>query len=534
MAFNLTEFKRYSQDWYIARALLDGKSREEVVRELFPMVAEREPFIYKENIGGGRKAKPRIEQYRLFIYNVARTMGKMKKSGWTYDIAEDYITRKRWESKERTYVRWRHNFITDLVREGIIKDPNNPLPLTPPDPAPKPGTVSPVDKDGNPLSGKSEKIHYSQNDLHEWLDRLLDENLIEEVFRSVDGKVEPGLFHEFNENREQVASWVEEGGKLTREAIPNRKGKFDDEYNGLIAKAVKPKPEPPKTRASEIQRFYEQMMKAREFVISREMSGEYLDFVSTRAIKDGCKAIAYGIAVEEVLEAVTKTWPQDAKNELKNWTKMWKPKPWAIDTSKYKSELEGAHALLGYVEILAEARIPIFLVGPSGSGKSFMARDLADSLDMDYGEIPLTAGATPSWLVGAETISGYKSRPFVEIYENGGVFCFEEMDAADPNMLLLVNNALANESFTNPVTGIEISKHKNFIPVATANTWGLGATRTYGGRERLDAATLDRWRVGRVEVDYDEGVEKAIVAQWQDEARKREKPHKAKPKKVKA
>ncbi len=159
---------------------------------------------------------------------------------------------------------------------------------------------------------------------------------------------------------------------------------------------------------------------------------------------------------------------------MKNWTTDWKPKlNTAIDVSRYENPLPGAHEFLGYVMVLAKARIPIFLVGPSGSGKSFLMRDLADALEVEYGELPLTAGASPSWLSGSETISGYKTRPFVEIYANGGVFNFEEIDAADPNMLLLVNNALANESFTNPVTGKEIPKHQNFIAGATANIVGI-------------------------------------------------------------
>lgn len=230
------------------------------------------------------------------------------------------------------------------------------------------------------------------------------------------------------------------------------------------------------------------------------------------------KSIAFGIDPEAIMEAIVKTWPDDSKLELQRWNHMWQPKPPSIDISKYENPLPGSHSYLGYVITLAKARTPIYLVGPSGCGKSFMMRDLADALEMEYGELPLTAGATPSWLAGAETISGYKSRPFVDIYENGGVFCFEELDAADPNMLLLVNNALANEFFTNPVTGREIPKSDNFIPGATGNTWGLGANRQFTGRERLDAATLDRWRVGRVEVDYDEKVERMIVDYWKGEA----------------
>ncbi len=96
--------------------------------------------------------------------------------------------------------------------------------------------------------------------------------------------------------------------------------------------------EPPKPSVAEdIEYFYKRMRFARAFVEDRELAGEVVDFVSTRAIKDGCKAIAYGIHYEEILEAVTKTWPEDSKNELKNWTTDWKPKlNTAIDVSRYE------------------------------------------------------------------------------------------------------------------------------------------------------------------------------------------------------
>ena len=47
--------------------------------------------------------------------------------------------------------------------------------------------------------------------------------------------------------------------------------------------------------------------------------------------------------------------------------------------------------------------------------------------------------------------------------------------------------------------------------VAAANTLGLGASEMYTGRERLDAATLDRFRAGVVKVDYSAKVEEALV-----------------------
>ena len=99
---------------------------------------------------------------------------------------------------------------------------------------------------------------------------------------------------------------------------------------------------------------------------------------------------------------------------------------------------------------------------------------------------------------------------FVKIYGGGGVFLFDEMDAADENLLLGVNAALANGFFANPATGELIEQHPDFIPVAGMNTLGLGSGRDYNARNRLDAATLDRWNAGRVQIALDPRIEESM------------------------
>jgi hypothetical protein len=76
------------------------------------------------------------------------------------------------------------------------------------------------------------------------------------------------------------------------------------------------------------------------------------------------------------------------------------------------------------------------------------------------------------------------------------------MDAALAEMIIVLNNALAGDHFYNSMSGEHVNKSDNFIAVATANTLALGANSKYI-RERLDAATLDRWNMGRVEVKFD-------------------------------
>jgi cobaltochelatase CobS len=53
-----------------------------------------------------------------------------------------------------------------------------------------------------------------------------------------------------------------------------------------------------------------------------------------------------------------------------------------------------------------------------------------------------------------------------------------------------------------------VSKHPDFVCVAGANTFGLGANRMYVGRNQLDAATLDRFCV--ITWDYNTSLESKI------------------------
>lgn len=168
---------------------------------------------------------------------------------------------------------------------------------------------------------------------------------------------------------------------------------------------------------------------------------------------------------------------------------------------------------------LAQMRMNIMMVGPSGAGKTHIAGQIADALDLDFASQSCSAGMSESqltgWLLPIEKngVFKYVSSEFIRIYENGGVFLFDEIDASDPNVLIFINQALANGKFTlpqryeNPV----IEKHPDFIAIAAANTFGSGADAMYHARNALDAATIDRFKMGMVQIDYSDSVEQRIV-----------------------
>jgi cobaltochelatase CobS len=186
-----------------------------------------------------------------------------------------------------------------------------------------------------------------------------------------------------------------------------------------------------------------------------------------------------------------------------------------------------AHKVEGHVrpefkKILTRASIGIntLLVGPAGCGKTHLAHQVAEALGRPFASVSCTAGMSESalqgWLIPGENNGAfeYLSSDFVRMYEQGGVFLFDEIDGSDSNTLLFMNQALANGSFFLPIRkgASLVKRHPDFVCMAAANTFGTGANQTYAGRERLDESTLDRFRAGVVSLDYDQTFERKSVA----------------------
>jgi cobaltochelatase CobS len=93
----------------------------------------------------------------------------------------------------------------------------------------------------------------------------------------------------------------------------------------------------------------------------------------------------------------------------------------------------------------------------------------------------------------------YQSTGFRDRYEHGGVFLMDEIDASNPNILTVLNDALSNDSMSFPDSMVK--RHPQFVAIAAANTWGNGATAEYVGRAPIDGATIDRFTMMHVKID---------------------------------
>lgn len=147
--------------------------------------------------------------------------------------------------------------------------------------------------------------------------------------------------------------------------------------------------------------------------------------------------------------------------------------------------------------------IPVYLVGPAGSGKNFTVEQIANELGWDF-------------YFSNSVQQEYKLTGFIdaggdfhetEFYkactsENDSVFFLDEMDASIPEVLVLLNAAIANGYFEFPTGRVDL---KNVHFVAAGNTVGSGSDEMYTGRMVIDQATLDRFAI--IEFGYDTGIE---------------------------
>jgi cobaltochelatase CobS len=179
------------------------------------------------------------------------------------------------------------------------------------------------------------------------------------------------------------------------------------------------------------------------------------------------------------------------------------------------------HPIFEQVMFHVNAGDNVMLVGPKGCGKTMLAEHISQALKRPHGMISLSGGVTESKLFGRVVPNvntgknEYHSTQFVELYENGGVFLLDEVDAADPNVLLSINGALTIGKLPLDRTKKPMAKrHDDFVCIAAANTWGSGADRQYVGRNQQDSAFTERFV--QLEMDYDRDLEFAICPGAED------------------
>lgn len=168
-------------------------------------------------------------------------------------------------------------------------------------------------------------------------------------------------------------------------------------------------------------------------------------------------------------------------------------------------QTEVKHKNYDMIKICIENDIPVYLCGEAGTGKNYTLERISWDLGLEF---YFTNSVQQEYkLTGFIDAGGiYHETEFYKAFKNGGLFFLDEIDASIPEVLVLLNAAIANRYFEFPNGRIEA--HKDFRVVAAGNTVGSGADEMYTGRMVLDSATLDRFAI--IDFDYDRNVELSI------------------------
>lgn len=157
---------------------------------------------------------------------------------------------------------------------------------------------------------------------------------------------------------------------------------------------------------------------------------------------------------------------------------------------------------------------PVMLVGPSGSGKSYTAKQLANLLGVRLYNFGFVADEITTIKGYTDYQGNFVETPFYEIYKNGGLCFFDEVDNSESKALMELNKIIGSNGYEPYLfpNGEIVTPHPNFRIIAAGNTWGDGADALYSTREKLDAATMNRF--ASISYGYDKKIEKVILKDY--------------------
>ena len=180
-----------------------------------------------------------------------------------------------------------------------------------------------------------------------------------------------------------------------------------------------------------------------------------------------------------------------------------KPQILKIKTPKKETIIKGVtHEMFETALTIVNQDIPLYLTGPAGTGKNVLCKQIAEALDLDF---YFSNAVTQEYkLTGfIDGLGKYQETQFYKAFTNGGLFFLDEIDASIPEVLVILNAAIANRYFDFPIGKVEA--HENFRVIAAGNTTGTGADLNYTGRYTLDKASLDRFAM--LEINYSPAIE---------------------------
>lgn len=191
-----------------------------------------------------------------------------------------------------------------------------------------------------------------------------------------------------------------------------------------------------------------------------------------------------------------------------------------IKTPRAHVTLDNQHSMMDVILKKMDAGLEnILLVGPSGTGKSVMARMLAKGLSIPFHSVTMTEMTRDSHIWGRTDIKSGETietpGPATQAALEGGVLCVDEMNKGDANINAGMNGLLdcwmsPSRSFATP-QGKTMTRHADCRIVCCSNTDGSGPSSEYVAENRQDASLRDRFPLGVIYVDYDKKLEASLA-----------------------
>ena len=116
---------------------------------------------------------------------------------------------------------------------------------------------------------------------------------------------------------------------------------------------------------------------------------------------------------------------------------------------KTGAKQEILHEKFGKILNLLKRKQAVYCYGQAGTGKSEMAKQLADALGLKF--YPMSTLTQEFKLHGFVDGNGkYHETNFYRAFKNGGLFFLDEMDSCASDVLVGINGALANGYYDFP------------------------------------------------------------------------------------
>jgi cobaltochelatase CobS len=328
------------------------------------------------------------------------------------------------------------------------------------------------------------------------------------IVTNSDLKAGKSKFYAFRENA--IYNPNDEFKPIYGNAVHRLKGAILDNYNDLIP-AAKAKFEQLRKELSTLSAQNGGSANSAEIEILETQLSSLRNVINQKTVRINelsDKVSELSAAAQNNNSSQTSTMAQLIAAQAELVEKM-KPKTISVQINENTRELTGSvvHERFEAVLKLLFKKQDVYMAGPAGTGKSHIAEKAAEALGLKfYFETSLTQKFE---LTGYKDGSGvYHETQFYRAFVDGGVFMLDEIDASTPEVLVVINTALAQRYF--PFPNGAVKAHPDFRVVAAGNTLGKGADIEYTGRFQLDASTMDRFKT--VIIQYSPAIEEHIAA----------------------